>query len=301
MTYLVVRTQRSSTDLIVGEQRSSTIGYPDQNVNPTGFLSLGFGTTTVFNYDQPIAASGFMGEAFGTAWVSNFQQYVTPSGILEEAYGTAEVYNSDQIVDLGGWSWESSEFGDHAAFDPLQVVTEVGNIAAPVFPEPYVADFYQFINPANFGVPPGDVGAGVAIGYRIRYVIPPWIHTRAFGDHTVEIVLYTPEPWISSAFGVAAIYSLRQYAPLQSIRSTATVGIPDAQLSIRRVFPRGRDWQVGVVSRPEVYNKKQITTAPPFAANSPPSAFGEHLVVNRNRAVVAAGFSRGRFGNYTDL
>ena len=297
MTDIVARLQLSGSDALVGEM----VYVPTAGtLYPSSILPFGVGTALIFNKNWYVLPSGVASSnAFGIAWVSNFQQFVTDASWTSSEFGTTLVYNSDQSIENGGWS--SSEFGTPAVFDPLQVVTEVGNIAAPVFPEPYVADFYQFINPANFGVPPGDVGAGVAIGYRIRYVIPPWIHTRAFGDHTVEIVLYTPEPWVSSAFGVAAIYSLRQYAPLQSIRSTATVGIPDAQLSIRRVFPRGRDWQVGVVSRPEVYNKKQITTAPPFAANSPPSAFGEHLVVNRNRAVVAAGFSRGRFGNYTDL
>lgn len=265
---------------------------------PDAWVSSAFGSALIFNYDTHASLTGFAEGAFGTAWVSNFQQFVTDASWTSSEFGTAQVYNSDQIVENGGW--RSSEFGNPTVFDPLQTITEVGNIAAPDFPGPSVADFYQFINPTNLGIPPSGIGAGVAIGHRVRYIAPPWFHTRSFGDHIVELVLYTPEPWISSAFGTAAVYNLRQYAPLQGIRSTAAVGVPDAQLSVRRVYPRGRDWSVGVVSRPEVYNKTQVVTGPPFAANSPPSAFGGHLVVNRNRSVETAGFFRERFGNYTD-
>lgn len=318
MTYLVVRTQRSSSDLIVGEQRSSTIGYPDQYIGPTGLLSLGFGaavvfnydthvsvaginehafgTAAVFNYDQSIVASGFTDAAFGTTWVSNFLQYVTDATWTSSEFGIARVYNSDQIVENGGW--RSSEFGTPTVFDPLQTITIEG-IEAPAFPDThYVADYYQDISLDARGPGDGQLGAPF-VAFRVRYVEPPWFYTNAFGTPTVVAVSITPDTWRSHVVATGAVVTLSRRA-IDSYGVASDSAVPWPTIFNKNAYLRQKGWDSLRVQSPTVYNLTQYVGVDPYALNSPPSSFGLAGVANRNRTLYAANFVSSRMGRRTD-
>jgi len=109
MTYLVVRTQRSSSDLIVGEQRSSTIGYPDQYIAPSGLDAALFGDATAWLQEQTISPAGLDTAQLGGVAVTHWLQYASPEGIAAGSIGAHSVGESPRTLSPP-W-WYSTVFG----------------------------------------------------------------------------------------------------------------------------------------------------------------------------------------------
>lgn len=98
MTYLVVRTQRSSSDLIVGEQRSSTIGYPDRYIEPDGLVASLFGDATAWLQQTTVRPDGIDSAALGAADVTHWLQFANIEGLDAGLIGAASIGESPRTV-----------------------------------------------------------------------------------------------------------------------------------------------------------------------------------------------------------
>lgn len=259
--------------------------------------TLAFGTPLVYNLRQYVLQTSIAPTlAFGSALVWNYRTYAVPVGIAAGAHGTPTVYNKSQFITHGGSNF--LQFGAHAVFDPTQTVSAVGGIAPATFPTThYVADYFQYIDFAGWGQQHGGVGTPF-VAYRVRTIIPPFIYTNAFGTATVEEVVYTPQPWVSSAFGTAFVSLYSRILAHLAQPPTLAVGVPD-------IGNRNRSLRAGTIDPPVfppplVYNQDVYLESSPYEFNNPPNAFGTAGVANRNRVLNVAGFFRERFGNRTD-